>query len=93
MRTKQGSNMSLARQAGLQARIKKNYICVYQSTFLDSCINILNSCMTEKDKYYVLFNVLKFEEDILYVKIRIFMKMLNYQFIIKLPKIFALIIL
>ena len=29
---------------------------------MDSCINVSNSCITEKDKYYVIFHVLKFKE-------------------------------
>jgi len=47
--------------------------------------------MTEKDKYYVFFNVLKFEEYIMYVQSTNMnmMKMLNYQYIIQLPKVFA----
>jgi len=35
--------------------------------FMDSYINVSNSCVIEKDKYYVFFNVLKFKEYILYV--------------------------
>ena len=34
---------------------------------MDSCINVSNSCITGKDKYYVIFNVLKFKEYIVYV--------------------------
>jgi len=29
---------------------------------MDFCINVLNSCITGKDKYYVIVNVLKFKE-------------------------------
>jgi len=50
---------------------KKNlHLCIL-ITFFYSCTNVLNSCMTRKDKYYVFFNVLKFEKYILYVKVRI----------------------
>jgi len=31
-----------------------------------SCINVSNFCITRKDKYYVIFNVLKFKEYIVY---------------------------
>ena len=34
---------------------------------MDSCINISNSYITGKDKYYVILNVLKFKEYIVYV--------------------------
>jgi len=33
---------------------------------MDYCINVSNSCITGKDKYYVIFNVLKFKEYIVY---------------------------
>jgi len=46
---------------------------------MDSCINVSNSCLTGKDKYYVFFNVLEFKEYIVYMNM---VKMLNYQFII-----------
>jgi len=53
-------------------RTKKSlHFCVLVTFFLDIYINVLNSCMIGKDKYYVLFNVLKFEEYILYVKVRL----------------------
>jgi len=29
---------------------------------MDSCINVSNSYMTEKDKYYVFLSVIKFKE-------------------------------
>jgi len=29
---------------------------------MDSCINVSNSCITGKDKYYVFFDVLKVKE-------------------------------
>jgi len=34
-------------------------------------MNIPNSCMTGKDKYYVFVNILNFEKYIVYVKVRI----------------------
>jgi len=34
---------------------------------MESCINVSNSCITGKDKYYVIFNVLIFKEYIVYV--------------------------
>jgi len=34
-------------------------------------MNVLNSFLTRKDKYYVFLNMLKFEEYIVYVKVRI----------------------
>jgi len=34
---------------------------------MDSYINILNSFITGKEKYFVFFNVLKFKEYIVYV--------------------------
>jgi len=47
---------------------KKNlYLCILITSFMDSCINISNSCIIGKDKYYVIFNVLKFKEYIVYV--------------------------
>ena len=51
---------------------------------MDSCINISNSCITGKDKYYVIFNVLKFKEYRIHCVCHSMnmMKMLNYQFII-----------
>jgi len=59
-------------RAGPQARKifkeKKNlHLCILITSFMDSCINISNSCITGKDKYYVIFNVLKFKEYIVYV--------------------------
>jgi len=55
-------------QAGPQARIKKKFALVYINYFfMDYCINVSNSCITGKDKYYVIFNVLKFKEYIVYV--------------------------
>jgi len=55
-------------RAGPQAHIKKNlHLCILITSFMDFCINISNSCRTEKDKYYVIFNVLKFKEYIVYV--------------------------
>ena len=36
---------------------------------MNSYINMSNSCITGKDKYYVFFNVLKFKEYIVYVKV------------------------
>jgi len=46
--------------------------------------------MSGKDKYYVFFNVLKFEEYIVYESTNMnMMKILDYQFIIQLPRIFA----
>jgi len=44
---------------------------------MDSYINVLNSCITGKDKYYVIyviFNVLKFKEYIVYVIVWIWWK-------------------
>jgi len=41
---------------------------------MDSCINVSNSCITGKDKYYVIFNVLKFKEYIMYVIVWIWWK-------------------
>jgi len=29
---------------------------------MNSSINVSNSCISEKDKYYVIFNMLKFKE-------------------------------
>jgi len=47
---------------------KKNlHLCILITSFMDSCINVSNSCITGKDKYYVIFNVLKFKEYIVYV--------------------------
>jgi len=47
---------------------KKNlHLCILITSFMDSCINISNSCITGKDKYYVIVNVLKFKEYIVYV--------------------------
>ena len=57
-------------RVGLQARIKlkKNlHLCILITSFMDSCINVSNSCITGKDKYYIIFNVLKFKEYIVYV--------------------------
>jgi len=58
-------------RAGPQARIKlkkKNlHLCILITSFMDSCINISNSYITGKDKYYVIFNVLKCKEYIVYV--------------------------
>jgi len=34
---------------------------------MDFYIDISNSCITGKDKYYVVFNVLKFKEYMVYV--------------------------
>jgi len=51
---------------------KKNLHLYILITFLPVfCMNIPNSCMNEKDKCYVFLNVLKFEEYIVYVKIRV----------------------
>jgi len=58
------------RPASPQAHIKlkKNlHLCILTTSFMDFCINISNSCITRKDKYYVIFNVLKFKEYIVYV--------------------------
>jgi len=46
---------------------KKLYLCILITSFMESCINVSNSCITGKDKYYVIFNVLKFKEYIVYV--------------------------
>jgi len=58
-------------RAGLQAHIKlkkKNlHLFILIIFFMDSCINVSNSCITGKDKFYVIFNVLKFKEYIVYV--------------------------
>jgi len=61
--------MQAVPRAGPQARItRKKLALVYINYFfMDSCINISNSCITGKDKYYVFFNVLKFKEYIVYV--------------------------
>jgi len=56
---------------------------------MDSYINISKSCIIRKDKYYVFFNVLKFKEYIVYVMNMNMIKMLNYQFIIQLLKVFT----
>ena len=54
---------------------KKNlYLCILITSFMDSCINISNFCITGKDKYYVIFNVLKFKEYIVYVIVWIWWK-------------------
>ena len=53
--------------AGPQARIKKIALVYINYFFMDSCINVSNSCIIGKDKYYVFFNVLKFKEYIVYV--------------------------
>jgi len=46
--------------------------------------------MTEKDKYYVFFNVVKFKiHRVCHSTNMNMIKMLNYQFIIQLPKVFA----
>jgi len=42
--------------------------------FMDSCINVSNSYITGKDKYYVFFNVLKFKKYIVYVIVWIWWK-------------------
>ena len=34
---------------------------------MDSYIKVSNSCITEKDKYYVIFNVVKLKEYSVYV--------------------------
>jgi len=49
---------------------------------------ILNSCIIEKNKYYVFFNVLKVKRIHCVCHSMNMMKMLNYQFIIQLPKVF-----
>ena len=57
-------------RAGPQAyiKLKKNLnLCILITSFMDSCINVSNSCITEKDKYYVSFNLLKLKEYIVYV--------------------------
>jgi len=47
---------------------KKNlHLCILITSFMDSYINISNSCIIGKDKYYVILNVLKFKEYIVYV--------------------------
>ena len=46
----------------------KKFVLVYINYFfMDFCINVPNSCITEKDKYYLFFNVLKCKEYIVYV--------------------------
>jgi len=55
----------------LVARIKKTCICISVTFLVDSCMNVPNSCMIGKEKYYVILNVLKFEEYIIYVKVQI----------------------
>jgi len=47
------------------------YTDYFSSRLMDFCMNVPNSCMTRKDKYYVFLNVLKFEEYIVYVKVQI----------------------
>jgi len=42
--------------------------------FINFSINILNFCISGKDKYYVSFNVLKFKEYIVYVIVWIWWK-------------------
>jgi len=43
--------------------IKKNlHLCILVTFLLDFCMNIPNSYITRRNKYYVLLNVLKFEE-------------------------------
>jgi len=55
-------------RANLLARIKKKFALVYISYFfMDSYINVPNSCITGKDKYNVFFNMLKFKEYIIYI--------------------------
>jgi len=55
--------------------LKKNlHLCILITSFMDSCINISNSCITGKDKYYVIFDVLKFKEYIVYVIVWIWWK-------------------
>jgi len=54
---------------------KKNvHLCILITSFMGSCINISNSCISGKDKYYVIFNVLKFKEYIMYVIVWIWWK-------------------
>ena len=66
-----GSHRSVPARAGPQARVKlkkKNlYLCILITSFIESRINVSNSCITGKDKYYVIFNLLKFKEYIVYV--------------------------
>jgi len=51
---------------------KKNlYLCISITFLLDFCMNVPNSCVTRKDKYYAFLNVLKFEEYIVYMKVQI----------------------
>jgi len=50
---------------------KKFHLCISITFLLDFCMKVPNSCMTGKDKHYVFLNVLKFEEHIMYVKVRI----------------------
>ena len=38
-----------------------DYLCISVTFFLNSCINVLNSCTTKQENYYVFFNMLKFE--------------------------------
>jgi len=49
---------------------KKNlHLCISVTFLIDLYMNVPNSCMSEKDKYYIFLNVLKFEYYILYVKV------------------------
>jgi len=47
------------------------YLCRSVIFLLNFCMNVPNSCMTKKNKYYVFLNVLKFGEYIVYIKVRI----------------------
>jgi len=43
------------------------HLCILVTFIMDYCINVPNSSIIGKDKYYVFFNMLKIKEYIVYV--------------------------